>query len=89
MWSWWVCVLGSVLAVKCATQYPHEAGGDAYATLIYTDDHAPGVLALGRSIRDSGSEKELVVLVTEKVSNRTAETLRYAYLLLVWLCDMI
>ncbi|GAV86215.1 Glyco_transf_8 domain-containing protein [Cephalotus follicularis] len=40
----------------------------AYATLLYGDEFLLGVRVLGKSIRDTGSNKDMVVLVSDGVS---------------------
>jgi lipopolysaccharide biosynthesis glycosyltransferase len=48
----------------------------AYATVLCNgDDYVPGVEALGRSIRKSGSREAMVLMVTPDVSSTTRETL--------------
>jgi glycogenin len=39
-------------------------GKDCYMTLVMTDSYLPGAMVLGHSLRDSGTTKELVALVT-------------------------
>ncbi|CAL9133986.1 inositol phosphorylceramide glucuronosyltransferase 1-like [Musa acuminata AAA Group] len=41
---------------------------DAYVTLLYGDEFLLGVRVLGKSIRDTGSTKDMVVLVSDGVS---------------------
>ncbi|XP_057550157.1 inositol phosphorylceramide glucuronosyltransferase 1 [Amaranthus tricolor] len=42
---------------------------DAYVTLLYGDEFVLGVRVLGKSIRDTGSKKDMVVLVSDGVSD--------------------
>lgn len=42
---------------------------EAYATLLYGDEFLLGVRVLGKSIRDTGSIKDMVVLVSDGVSD--------------------
>lgn len=41
----------------------------AYVTLLYGDEFLLGVRVLGKSIRDTGSNKDMVVLVSDGVSD--------------------
>lgn len=42
---------------------------EAYCTLLYGDEFLLGVRVLGKSIRDSGSNKDMVALVSDGVSD--------------------
>lgn len=42
---------------------------EAYVTLLYGDEFVLGVRVLGKSIRDTGSKKDMVVLVSDGVSD--------------------
>ncbi|OVA14894.1 Glycosyl transferase [Macleaya cordata] len=42
---------------------------EAYVTLLYGDEFLLGVRVLGKSIRDTGSKKDMVVLVSDGVSD--------------------
>lgn len=58
---------------------------EAYVTLLYGDEFVLGVRVLGKSIRDTGSKKDMVVLVSDGVSD-------YAKTLLEadgWIVEMI
>lgn len=52
---------------------------EAYVTLLYGDEFLLGVRVLGKSIRDTGSTKNMVVLVSDGVSDYSKR------LLMVWL----
>lgn len=52
------------------------AGGEAYVTLLYGDEFLLGVRVLGKSIRDTGTTKDMVVLVSDGVSNYASKLLR-------------
>lgn len=52
---------------------------EAYVTLLYGDEFLLGVRVLGKSIRDTGSTKDMVVLVSDGVSDYSKRLLR------VWL----
>jgi glycogenin glucosyltransferase len=40
------------------------AATECYVTLVMSDSYLPGAMVLAHSIRDSGSQKSLVALVT-------------------------
>jgi glycogenin glucosyltransferase len=41
---------------------------EAFVTLVTNDDYGVGALVLGHSLRDNGTTRTLVALVTEQVS---------------------
>ncbi|KAF3783277.1 Inositol phosphorylceramide glucuronosyltransferase 1 [Nymphaea thermarum] len=49
---------------------------EAYVTLLYGDEFLLGVRVLGKSIRDTGATKDMVVLVSDGVSDYAKELLR-------------
>eukprot|EP00262_Sarcandra_glabra_P007736 TRINITY_DN2065_c0_g1_i2.p1 TRINITY_DN2065_c0_g1~~TRINITY_DN2065_c0_g1_i2.p1 ORF type:complete len:550 (+),score=57.94 TRINITY_DN2065_c0_g1_i2:129-1778(+) len=49
---------------------------EAYVTLLYGDEFLLGVRVLGKSIRDTGSTKDMVVLVSDGVSDYAKKLLR-------------
>ncbi|KAI8098659.1 uncharacterized protein BX664DRAFT_4625 [Halteromyces radiatus] len=54
---------------------------EAYVTLVATDSYAAGALVLGHRLRDLGSQKALVCLVTSNVSATVLEHLSQLYTL--------
>ncbi|MQL99442.1 hypothetical protein Taro_032170 [Colocasia esculenta] len=46
-----------------------SASNEAYATLLYGDEFLLGVRVLGKSIRDTGTNKDMVALVSDGVSD--------------------
>ncbi|MBA0858750.1 hypothetical protein Goshw_000025 [Gossypium schwendimanii] len=56
----------SKLALGAKAQYSSK---QAYVTLLYGDEFLLGVRVLGKSIRDTGSTKDMVVLVSDGVSD--------------------
>lgn len=52
------------------------SGSEAYATLLYGDEFLLGVRVLGKSIRDTGSTKDMVVLVSDGVSDYAKKLLK-------------
>ncbi|KAK8545485.1 hypothetical protein V6N13_066764 [Hibiscus sabdariffa] len=57
----------------------------AYATLLYGDEFLLGVRVLGKSIRDTGSTKDMVVLVSDGVSDYAKKLLKADG----WIVEMI
>ena len=51
------------------------SSSQAYVTLLYGDEFALGVRVLGKSLRDTGTSKDMVVLVSEGVSERVTRLL--------------
>ncbi|PIA36439.1 hypothetical protein AQUCO_03400370v1 [Aquilegia coerulea] len=58
---------------------------EAYATLLYGDEFLLGVRVLGKSIRESGSTKDMVVLVSDGVSDYAKKLLQADG----WIVEMI
>lgn len=48
---------------------PRQKSDEAYVTLLYGDEFLLGVRVLGKSIRDTRSTKDMVVLVSDGVSD--------------------
>lgn len=48
---------------------------EAYVTLVATDSYAAGALVLSHKLRDLGSKKEIVCLVTLNISSRIRDIL--------------
>ncbi|CAI9091477.1 OLC1v1026517C1 [Oldenlandia corymbosa var. corymbosa] len=53
-----------------------SSSSEAYVTLLYGDEFLLGVRVLGKSIRDTGSSKDMVVLVSDGVSDYANQLLR-------------
>ncbi|KAI4338619.1 hypothetical protein MLD38_023655 [Melastoma candidum] len=53
-----------------------ERSQEAYVTLLYGDEFLLGVRVLGKSIRDTGTTKDLVVLVSDGVSDYAKDLLQ-------------
>lgn len=51
---------------------------EAYVTLLYGDEFLLGVRVLGKSIRDTGTTRDMVVLVSDGVSDYANKLLRVA-----------
>lgn len=52
-----------------------QSSSEAYVTLLYGDEFVLGVRVLGKSIRDTGSKKDMVVLVSDGVSDYAKDLL--------------
>ncbi|KAL2600805.1 hypothetical protein AAZV13_10G132300 [Glycine max] len=63
IWLWLILLLASVQSLGS------ERTDVAYVTLLYGDEFLLGVRVLGKSIRDTGSNKDMVVLVSDVVSD--------------------
>uniref|UniRef100_A0A5B7AY19 Hexosyltransferase n=1 Tax=Davidia involucrata TaxID=16924 RepID=A0A5B7AY19_DAVIN len=83
--------LGFLLILFTLFQHARALGSqtqpsdEAYVTLLYGDEFLLGVRVLGKSIRDTGSTKDMVVLVSDGVSD-------YAKKLLMadgWIVELI
>ncbi|CAN1335186.1 Inositol phosphorylceramide glucuronosyltransferase 1 [Linum perenne] len=64
-----LCLLLAVLLVQSAAALPSKRTQNAYVTLLYGDEFLLGVRVLGKSIRDTGSSKDMVALVSDGVSD--------------------
>lgn len=76
--------LAVLLAILAAASC-ERSESEAYVTLLYGDEFLLGVRVLGKSIRDTGSKKDMVVLVSDGVSD-------YAKILLLaegWKVELI
>uniref|UniRef100_A0A0D9W768 Hexosyltransferase n=1 Tax=Leersia perrieri TaxID=77586 RepID=A0A0D9W768_9ORYZ len=62
-------LLAGVVMAAAATE-------EAYATLLYGDEFVLGVRVLGKSIRDTGTRRDLVVLVSDGVSDYSRKLLQ-------------
>lgn len=56
---------------------------EAYVTLLYGDEFMLGARVLGKSIRDTRSTKDMVVLVSDGVSNYAKKLLKVSSFLLL------
>lgn len=63
IWLWLTVLLFSVQSLGS------ERSDVAYVTLLYGDEFLLGIRVLGKSIRDTGSIKDMVVLVSDGVSD--------------------
>ena len=65
----WLVLLTLVLVWVQSNATPIQTTDEAYVTLLYGDEFLLGVRVLGKSIRDTRSTKDLVVLVSDGVSD--------------------
>lgn len=72
------CVL-LLLVFSGFGDFAYGSGLEAYVTLLYGDEFLLGVRVLGKSIRDSGSSKDMVVLVSDGVSGRAKAQLKVPF----------
>jgi len=78
--TWWLCSIICILLV--CVQFQGCVGSktkrtdEAYVTLLYGDEFLLGVRVLGKSIRNTGSSKDMVVLVSDGVSDYAKNLLR-------------
>ncbi|XP_059665764.1 inositol phosphorylceramide glucuronosyltransferase 1 [Cornus florida] len=80
-----LCRYGFVLILFALCQYSigaralgsrSQSSEEAYVTLLYGDEFLLGVRVLGKSIRDTGSTKDMVVLVSDGVSGYAKKLLK-------------
>lgn len=71
-----VALLAVVLGAGAWGRATAAASNEAYATLLYGDEFLLGVRVLGKSIRDTGTGKDMVALVSDGVSDYTKRLLQ-------------
>jgi hypothetical protein len=64
----WVALLAAAALLAVGGGGGVAAAEEAYVTLLYGDEFVLGVRVLGKSIRDTGTRRDLVVLVFDGVS---------------------
>ncbi|XP_019439927.1 PREDICTED: inositol phosphorylceramide glucuronosyltransferase 1 [Lupinus angustifolius] len=64
-----LCLLVFSLSIQFESSLGSKRTDVAYVTLLYGDEFLLGVRVLGKSIRDTGSNKDMVVLVSDGVSD--------------------
>lgn len=72
--DFWVLLL--LVLVSVQSSFGSQSSGKAYVTLLYGDEFLLGVRVLGKSIRDTGSNKDMVVLVSDGVSHYAKKLLQ-------------
>ncbi|KAJ7978153.1 Hexosyltransferase [Quillaja saponaria] len=73
IWLWFILVL---VCFQSEVLLGSQSTDEAYVTLLYGDEFLLGVRVLGKSIRDNGSKKDLVALVSDGVSDNAKELLQ-------------
>ncbi|CAH2055123.1 unnamed protein product [Thlaspi arvense] len=75
--SFWVLLFSiALLSLQFKGSFGSESTKEAYVTLLYGDEFLLGVRVLGKSIRDTGSNKDMVVLVSDGVSDYSKKLLK-------------
>lgn len=69
-------VLIALLSIQSRAAIGSQSTDQAYVTLLYGDEFLLGVRVLGKSIRDTGSNKDMVVLVSDGVSDYSKKLLK-------------
>ncbi|KAH0944175.1 hypothetical protein HID58_003812, partial [Brassica napus] len=72
--SFWVISI-TLLSIQFKGSFASQSTNEAYVTLLYGDEFLLGVRVLGKSIRDTGSHKDMVVLVSDGVSDYSKKLL--------------
>ncbi|XP_054801061.1 inositol phosphorylceramide glucuronosyltransferase 1 [Prosopis cineraria] len=72
----WVCLIILFISLRSEASLRSQKTDEAYVTLLYGDEFLLGVRVLGKSIRDTGSKKDMVVLVSDGVSDFAKQLLR-------------
>lgn len=82
-----LCVVFLVLlvSIQSGALFGSASTDEAYATLLYGDEFVLGVRVLGKSIRVTGSKKDMVVLVSDGVSDYAKKLLQADG----WIVEMI
>lgn len=75
--SFWILLFSiSLLSIQFRGSFGSQSTKEAYVTLLYGDEFLLGVRVLGKSIRDTGSKKDMVVLVSDGVSDHSKKLLK-------------
>ena len=72
-------LLAAALAAAALLLLAAGAGAateEAYVTLLYGDEFVLGVRVLGKSLRDTGTRRDMVVLVSDGVSEYSRKLLQ-------------
>ncbi|KAL6146849.1 hypothetical protein ACLB2K_057526 [Fragaria x ananassa] len=76
-WMWASFLLSAAAAIRSSdAASARQRTPEAYVTLLYGDEFLLGVRVLGKSIRDTGSTKDMVVLVSDGVSGYAMSLLK-------------
>ncbi|XP_006648850.2 inositol phosphorylceramide glucuronosyltransferase 1-like [Oryza brachyantha] len=71
----WAAVLVAAALLAAGGGVAGAGADEAYVTLLYGDEFVLGVRVLGKSIRDAGTSRDLVVLVSDGVSEYSRKLL--------------
>ncbi|KAJ4833365.1 Inositol phosphorylceramide glucuronosyltransferase 1 [Turnera subulata] len=74
-----------LVSIQSGTSLRSQRTQEAYVTLLYGDEFLLGVRVLGKSIRDTGSTRDMVVLVSDGVSDYAKKLLEADG----WIVEMI
>lgn len=69
-------LLAAVVAALLLAAGARAATEEAYVTLLYGDEFVLGVRVLGKSLRDTGTRRDMVVLVSDGVSEYSRKLLQ-------------
>lgn len=87
--AWFGLIVALVLATAVRSNGApsrRQSTPEAYVTLLYGDEFLLGVRVLGKSIRDTGSTKDMVVLVSDGVSGYAMKLLK---VIIAFFCSYI
>lgn len=66
----------ALVSIQLKVSFGSESSKEAYVTLLYGDEFLLGVRVLGKSIRETGSIKDMVALVSDGVSHYSKKLLK-------------
>lgn len=72
-------VLIQSLVSAASSSSGSQSSDEAYVTLLYGDEFLLGVRVLGKSIRDTGSNKDMVALISDGVSEYAKRLLEVSF----------
>ncbi|XP_022719026.1 inositol phosphorylceramide glucuronosyltransferase 1-like isoform X2 [Durio zibethinus] len=75
-WILFVVLLITIQSKAALGVKAQSSSKEAYVTLLYGDEFLLGVRVLGKSIRDTGTTKDMVVLVSDGVSDYAKKLLK-------------
>jgi inositol phosphorylceramide glucuronosyltransferase 1 len=68
--------LAAVALLAAGAGFAVAATEEAYVTLLYGDEFVLGARVLGKSLRDTGTRRDMVVLVSDGVSEYSRKLLQ-------------
>ncbi|XP_041018568.1 inositol phosphorylceramide glucuronosyltransferase 1 [Juglans microcarpa x Juglans regia] len=72
----WLLLVLFFISLQSKASAESPSSKEAYVTLLYGDEFLLGVRVLGKSIKDTGSKKDMVVLVSDGVSDYAKKLLQ-------------